>query len=261
MSLWKLINARWGSGVGETDEVRIDASTNTLQTIDYSHHEVHSGLHFYIVGNTTLGIGGTLFVKLVTPDISTWSHFNWELSSSGILATTLKEDATGGMTGGVVKTVAANNRNTSCWTGRDTGAGNSATLLSDSTKTWTVNALIGYQVFNTADGSSGVITANTANTVTVAALAGGTDNDFDSGDEYEINKSRMVITAGVTDCTDYIQLLDDANFGTKGSGGFISREDEIIMKQNTVYCRAFTSGTASNIITFKASWYEHTDKN
>lgn len=41
MSLWKLLNARWGSGAGETDEVRIDAATNTLQTIEYEHHEIH----------------------------------------------------------------------------------------------------------------------------------------------------------------------------------------------------------------------------
>ena len=54
MSLWKLINGRWGSGSGETDEVRIDASTNTIQTIDYAHHEVHSGSHYFLQGFTTL---------------------------------------------------------------------------------------------------------------------------------------------------------------------------------------------------------------
>ena len=32
MSRWKNIVGRWGSGVGETDDVRIDGSTNSLQT-------------------------------------------------------------------------------------------------------------------------------------------------------------------------------------------------------------------------------------
>ena len=38
-------------------------------------------------------------------------------------------------------------------------------------------------------------------------------------------------------------------------------DDEIILKQNTTYLRSFTSGAASNIVNFKASFYEHTDKN
>ena len=46
MSLWKTLNARWGSGAGEIDEVRIDASTNSLQTIGYEHHEIHAGSSF-----------------------------------------------------------------------------------------------------------------------------------------------------------------------------------------------------------------------
>jgi hypothetical protein len=91
----------------------------------------------------------------------------------------------------------------------------------------------------------------------MSALAGGTDNDFDIGDEYEINKSGFVITSGVTACTDKIQRIDDSAFGSKGTGGTLGRDDEIMMKQNTVYCRGFTSQTASNIVNFKASWYEH----
>ena len=34
MSLWKLLTARWGSGAGETDEVRIDGATNALNIVD-----------------------------------------------------------------------------------------------------------------------------------------------------------------------------------------------------------------------------------
>lgn len=257
---WKVLTGRWGSNDGEIDQVRIDGVTNSLQVVSSPHNKVHSGNHFYIIGHATLGVGGTLFVKLVTPDSGIWSHFTWELNSSGILTTTLDEDATGGMVGTGVATTHANNRNTSCWTGRHTGANNEATVLTDSTKTWTIDELIGYQVFNTLDGSSGIITSNTSNTATVTALAGGVDNDFDTDDEYEINKSGMIITPGVTTCTDYLQRIDNSAFGAKAGGGAVAREDEIIMKQNTVYCRSFTSGTASNIIGFKASWYEHLNK-
>lgn len=240
--------------------VRMDLVTHVLPTLDYAHHEIHSGSHFYLEGYATLGVAGTLYVKLVTPDLGRWGHFVWRIGSSGILTTTLDEDATGGMAVGSVATIHANNRNVGCWTGRHTGLDNEATVLTDATKTWVVNELVGYQVFNTLDGSSGVIVSNTVNTATVVALAGGTGNDWDTADEYEINRSRFVVTSSVTACTDYIQRVHNESFGAKQTGGLASREDEIIMKQNTVYCRSFTSNTASNIVNFKASWYEHENR-
>jgi len=259
MSLWKLLTARYGSAAGATDEVMIDTVTNSLQTVDYSHSEIHSGDHFYLEGNTTLGVAGTIFVKLVTPDTDRWGHFVWEIGSSAILQTTLKEDATGGMAGGLRYTIHANNRNINCWTGRHTGANNSAVLI-DSTKAWTVDELVGFQVFNSLDWSSGLVASNTADTVTLTSQAGGTDNDFDTGDEYEINRSGFIITGGVTNCTDHLQEVSDIKFGSKSAGGVSGRDDELILKKNTVYCRAFTSSTAANIVNFKASWYEHTNK-
>ena len=245
--------ARWGED--EFDEVRMDASTNTLQTIDYPHHEIHSGSHFYIEGHATLGLGGTLFVKLVTADLPRWGHFIWEINSSGILTTTFDEDATGGMGGGTRQTVHANNRNVDCWTGMHTGA-NGAAILTDATKAWVVDELVGFQVFNSTDGSSAVITTNAATTVT-GALAGGAGNVWDTNDTYEINRSRMTITSPVAVNTGYTQRISNTSFGSKQAGGGVSRVDEIVLKQNTVYCRAFTSSVASNVIGFKALWYEH----
>ena len=69
-------------------------------------------------------------------------------------------------------------------TGTHTGANNAATLT-DSTKSFTTNALVNYRIYNTTDGSDGLITANDATTVT-ATLSGGTDNDWDTSDAYII---------------------------------------------------------------------------
>ena len=259
-SISKILTARWGSSAGEIDEVRMDASTNSLQVIDYAHHEVHSGSHYYVEGYTTLGVGGTLFVKLTTPDSTEWPHFIWEINASGILTTTLDEDATGGMAGGSRAIIHANNRNTNCWVGSHTAAGNNATVMTDSAASFTTDALIGYQIFNSTDLSSGIITDNDTTSVTVAALTGGTDNDWDTNDKYEINGSQLVIQSGVTTATGYGQRVNNLQFGSKSSGGAQSRGEEVILKKNTTYLRSFTSDTASNIITFKASWYEHTDK-
>ena len=259
-SISKILTARWGSSAGEIDEVRMDASTNSLQVIDYAHHEVHSGSHYYVEGYTTLGVSGTLYVKLTTPDSTEWSHFIWEINASGILTTTLDEDATGGMTGGSRAIIHANNRNTNCWVGSHTAAGNNATVMTDSAASFTTDALIGNQIFNSTDLSSGIITDNDTTSVTVAALTGGTDNDWDTNDKYEINGSQLVIQSGVTVATGYNQRVHNLQFGSKATGGQHTRDDELVLKQNTVYLRSFTSGTASNIINFKASWYEHTDK-
>jgi len=63
--------------------------------------------------------------------------------------------------------------------------GNNVAVLTDSTQAWTVNALVGQIVYNVTDGSSSTITANTATTVT-GVLSGGTDDDWDTSDEYRI---------------------------------------------------------------------------
>lgn len=61
----------------------------------------------------------------------------------------------------------------------------SADTLEDSTKSWAVNALVGAIINNTTDGSSGVVTANTATTIT-ATLSGGAGNVWDKSDAYTV---------------------------------------------------------------------------
>lgn len=67
----------------------------------------------------------------------------------------------------------------------DTSAG--AAFLTDSTQTWTVDEFVGYFIKNTTDGSFGLITANTADTIT-ATLQGGSTDTWTSADAYLIAK-------------------------------------------------------------------------
>jgi len=87
---------------------------------------------------------------------------------------------------------------------------------------------------------------------------GGPATIFNS-DRNSANTSGMVITKGVTACTGGT-VISEASWGSRASGGGSTRDEELILKQNTTYCREFTSGTNSNIVSFKASWYEHTNK-
>lgn len=68
MSLWKILNARWGSGAAEIDEVRLDAMTNVLPAISYPHYAVHEGRSFisdYV--DETMNDNDTLALVFKTP--------------------------------------------------------------------------------------------------------------------------------------------------------------------------------------------------
>ncbi len=87
---------------------------------------------------------------------------------------------------------------------------------------------------------------------------GGPATIFNS-DRNSANTSAMTITKGVTACTGGT-VISEASWGSRSAGGGQSRGEELILKQNTIYCREFTSGINSNIVSFKASWYEHSNK-
>ena len=131
-------------------EVRIDSQTRALNTIGYSHHEIHAGSHYYIEGHTTLDTSGTLNVKLVTADTAKLAHFTWEIESNGVLLTQLKEDATGGMSGGTAVTPLNNYR--------DSTNTSSLTITSGvnpcTTGTLISNKKVGGTGFKTAFGGS-----------------------------------------------------------------------------------------------------------
>jgi hypothetical protein len=70
--------------------------------------------------------------------------------------------------------------------GTHTPAGGSATVLTDSTLGATTDQFVGYTILNVTDGSRGIITENTATTVTVAELYGGTADAWAQNDVHHI---------------------------------------------------------------------------
>jgi len=82
MSIWKNLVARWGSSAGQVDDVRIDASTNSLQTVSYAHHEIHSGSSFFTGNHVALGNGDTYDILIVTPNTTTYSHLIFTVTVS-----------------------------------------------------------------------------------------------------------------------------------------------------------------------------------
>lgn len=82
--------------------------------------------------------------------------------------------------------------------GTHTGAANQA-VLTDSAASFVADNLIGMTIVNVTDGSSTTITDNDETTIT-GVLSGGTDDDWDNGDEYYIY-SAFYIKAGTTGIT------------------------------------------------------------
>ncbi len=88
------------------------------------------------------------------------------------------------------------------YSGTHTSSSN-ATTLTDNTKNWVPNELVGLTLFNVTDNSSGVITTNTQTTIT-ATLSGGTDNDWDTDDAYKIRDGHALKLHYVVSGTDRI---------------------------------------------------------
>lgn len=115
------------------------------------------------------------------------------------------------------------------------GEVSNAAILTDTGATWGVDQLIGAYVVNVTDGSYAKITDNTATTVT-AALAGGTDNDWDIGDSYVIGGPVSVIrwilidfgvsSSDIDDTTFAIAEKTFAGWGLVWNGAFIKKQSK-----------------------------------
>ena len=76
------------SGVG------IDESTETLQIIDYSHHEIYSGNHYFVVGFLDLALNEVLDITWKQPNTTTWTHFIWMIETESEYEWYIYEDVT-----------------------------------------------------------------------------------------------------------------------------------------------------------------------
>ena len=173
----------------------IDSSTNTLQTITYEHHEIHSGSHFFVEDVVDLAINNVFDFQWTTADVTAWDHFTFMLNCEAETEWYIYEGATINVAGTTVNCI-NNNRN-------------SATVC---------NATL-----------ASISNTSVANANADTAVAGATE-----------------IAHGI--------------IGAGRDGGVISRDTEIVLKQNTVYCmRAIAN--AAGYTNFLVEWYQHADKN
>ena len=58
----------------------VDDSTESLQIIDYEHHEIHSGSHYFVDGYQDLSINQVMDFTWQMPDTLKWIHWTWNLA-------------------------------------------------------------------------------------------------------------------------------------------------------------------------------------
>ena len=96
-----------------------------------------------------------------------------------------------------------------------------------------------------------------------ASVSGGSTVTPINNNRNSANISGVSIKSGISASSDGT-LISAASWGTTGFksiyGGGQGRDDEIVLKQNETYMRKFISGSAANVVSFKATWYEHTDR-
>jgi hypothetical protein len=101
-----------------------------------------------------------------------------------------------------------------------------------------------------------VATNPLANTITPlnSNRNSGTTSGTTMKNEVQANLAAANADTNVTGAT----LLDSGISGSGKSAGSASREDEIVLKQNTLYCLRAVA-TAAGFINFRMNWYEHTN--
>ena len=88
-----------------------DAATDAINIIDYAHHEIHSGSHYFVRGYTDMSDGDSIAFSLTTPNTTKWTHISFNINHSGVLIVKMFETAT--VTGGDTIAPYNNNRNSS----------------------------------------------------------------------------------------------------------------------------------------------------
>lgn len=175
--------------------LRVDPSTNSLQTISYEHHEIHGGSHYFVRGVQDLTINQVLGFTFQTPNTAKWIHWTWEIDTESEAAWAIYE-------GVAVITPLA-------------------------------NAVTPYNNNRNSANTSGAILKYEKHANLAAANA----------------KTNV---GGAT-------LLSSGISGAGKDAGRASRQNELILKQNTIYCLRGTA-SAAGYINFDMNWYEHTDK-
>jgi hypothetical protein len=146
----------------------------------------------------------TATIQEVHNAIREWEDTSYGISFPKLITSAGKEDLGGGKSVGITATlqntiIAFEAQTTSDSTGSVTTVDTNGIVLTDSTATFITDGLVaGDTVFNLTDSSiTTILSVDSETQITTFGLADGTDNQWDSADNYKIwNKVQCEITGG-----------------------------------------------------------------
>ena len=68
------------------NSVAIDSATNATITIEYEHHEIHSGSHYFLCDTQTFANAEVVDFTNVTPNTTEWLHLTFLFQGTGGLS-------------------------------------------------------------------------------------------------------------------------------------------------------------------------------
>lgn len=89
----------------------IDKDTRALNTVEYEHHEIHAGSHYYVCNFETINNDTSIVFSITTPDSAKWLHMTFEIEGTSQTEIEVREDAA--VSGGDAASPINNNRNSS----------------------------------------------------------------------------------------------------------------------------------------------------
>lgn len=101
-----------GAQGGKTVIPKLDPATESFQVVDYEHHEIHAGSHYFIAEVTTLANNAVYDLQFTTPDSAKWIHFVFELAPNAEIEWYIYENVTVNQVGTTITPI-NNNRNSS----------------------------------------------------------------------------------------------------------------------------------------------------
>ena len=94
----------------KTGKDGVDSYTNTLQTLDFDHHKLHIGDHYFVDNYKDLAINNVLDLQITTPDTTKWSNFTFSIETEAETLWQVWEGVTINVAG-TTEPVFNNNRN------------------------------------------------------------------------------------------------------------------------------------------------------
>ena len=116
----------------------VDTSTRARTTIEYEHHEIHEGDHYFYTNSNVIASAGTQVFLLTTPDTAKWAHMTFVATGSAITQVDLYE--AGDRVGDTAQTARNSNRNSLNAAGLVIHKGVTGAGSTDGTLIWTIKS-------------------------------------------------------------------------------------------------------------------------